>query len=189
MKLILKNCKIYGYDPNNFRVFDNDGKETKQYSVPLYVSDEDRDLLDSYIYGKVDNNADGEHIFYGKNKMPIPIFDPEKNKITDQINKVFIADVSILVDEFEDKKTGQNVRYSRCLGIKITSYIETEQPKITTSQPTTFDEIFGGETESAKPVDFSAMKTKEEIGQPSAVTPSSPETFQPTQPPIDDLPF
>jgi len=185
MKLILKNVKIYGFDPSNFRTFDNNGIESKQYSVPLYITDEDRLLIDSYIYGKVDNNSEGEHIFYGKNKQPIPVFDLEKNKITEPLNKVFMAEVSILVDEFTDKD-GNVVRYSRCLGIKYISDVENEQPKITTKSPTTFDEIFGGETGTAKPDDFSAIKT---IEQMNAVTPSPAETFEPTKPVIDDLPF
>lgn len=190
MKLILEKVKIYGFDPAIFRTFNNDGKETKQYSVGLYISQEQRELIDSYIYGKCETTKDGEILFYGKSKQPIPVFDPEKVRIEKPINEVFLADVSILIDEFTDSKTDMQVRYSKCLGIKYVCPIANEAPRIFTQEKfETFDEIFGGENETTKAPDFSAMKNPEEIGAQNAVTPSSQETFEPTIPPIDDLPF
>lgn len=148
MKLILKDVKIYGYDQNIFRTFVNEGKETKQYSVPLIITDEDKAKIDLYLYNKVSTNQDGENIFYAKNKQPIPIFDSEKNRITDPVNEVFIAEVSILIDEFTNQD-GESVRYTKTLGIKYIKKVENEQPKIAVPQKqyTEFDDIFADEEE------------------------------------------
>lgn len=149
MKVILKECKIYGYDAEIYRAFQNDGKETKQYSVALYISDADKAVIDSFLYQKVSVNADGENIFYGKAKQPIPIFDTEKVRITKPVNEVFLADVSILIDEFE--KDGENIRYSKCLGIKYLKKVENEEPKLPPKVYTDFDDIFADETELVIP--------------------------------------
>ena len=153
MKLILKDVKIYGYDKSICRTFNNDGKETKQYSVACYITDEDKAKIDTYLYNKVSTNQDGEHIFYGKSKQPIPIFTAEKQPISEPVNEVFIAEVSILIDEFEDKATGDTVRYSKCLGIKYIKKIENEEPKIFVPQRqyTKFDDIFADEEELTIP--------------------------------------
>jgi hypothetical protein len=150
MKVILKECKIYGYDNTIFKTFQNNGQETKQYSVALYISDADKAVIDSYLYGKVTPNAEGENVFYGKSKQPIPIFDAEKVKIEKPVNEVFIADVSILIDEFVGKD-GENIRYSKCLGIKYIKKIENEQPKLPAKTYTDFDDIFADETELVIP--------------------------------------
>lgn len=142
MKLILKNVKIYGYDQNIFRTFENDGK--KQYSVALYISDEDKAVIDSYLYNKVSVNQEGENVFYGKSKQIIPIFDTEKKRITEPVNEVFIADVSILIDEFTGHE-GETIRYSKCIGIKYLRKVENEQPKLPAKTYTDFDDIFGEE--------------------------------------------
>lgn len=150
MKVILKDCKIYGYDSSLFKTFTNNGQETKQYSVALYISESDKAIIDSYLYGKVTPNADGENIFYGKSKQPIPIFDAEKVKIDKPVNEVFIADVSILIDEFVGKD-GENIRYSKCLGIKYIKKVENEEPKLHAKTYTDFDDIFADETELTIP--------------------------------------
>ena len=149
MKLILKDVKIYGYDKSICRTFVNDGKETKQYSVACYITDEDKVKIDTYLYNKVTQNQDGEHIFYGKSKQPIPIFTAEKQPILDPVNEVFIAEVSILIDVFDDKATGDTVRYSKCLGIKYIKKVENEEPKIFVPKKeyNDFDDIFADEEE------------------------------------------
>lgn len=169
MKLILKNVKIYGFDSTIFRTFNNDGKETKQYSVALYISKEDKSEIDKYLYNKVNQNEEGEFIFYGKSKQPIPIFNTEKNKITQPLNEVFIADVSIIINEFENDK-GEKIRYSKCLGIKYLHKIENEQPKLPTRTYDNYDDIFSDE---------------EEIKLPE----SDIKSEKKTENPIDDLPF
>ena len=153
MKLILKDVKIYGYDKSICRTFNNDGKETKQYSVACYITEEDKAKIDTYLYDKVSTNNDGEHIFYGKSKQPIPIFTAEKEPILEPVNEVFIAEVSILIDEFEDKAKCETVRYSKCLGIKYISKVENEEPKIFVpiKEYNTFDDIFADEEELTIP--------------------------------------
>jgi hypothetical protein len=190
MKVILRKVKIYGFDPNIFRVFDNAGKETKRYSVALHISDEDRDLIDNYLFDKVSDNQDGEHVFYGKAKHPIPIFDAEKNRITIPINKVFIADVSILIDEFKPDDEDEPIRYSKCLGIHYISDIENEKPKIQQRNYESFDDIFADESEGAEPDTFSAITKKEAepIIQETEQGLTPPGTFEPTEF-TDDLPF
>jgi len=150
MKVILKDCKIYGYDSNLFKTFKNNGQETKQYSVALYITDADKAVIDSYLYGKVTPNADGENVFYGKSKQPIPIFDAEKVKIEKPINEVFMANVSIVIDEFV-RKDGENIRYSKCLGIKYIKKVENEQPKLPAKTYTDYEDIFADETELVIP--------------------------------------
>ena len=153
MKLILKDVKIYGYDKSICRTFPNDGKETKQYSVACYITEEDKEKIDTYLYNKVSTNQEGDHIFYGKSKQPIPIFTAEKQPILEPVNEVFIAEVSILIDEFEDKAKNEMVRYSKCLGIKYISKVENEEPKIFVpiKEYNTFDDIFADEEELTIP--------------------------------------
>jgi len=150
MKVILKDCKIKGYDSSLFRTFQNNGQETKQYSVALYITDADKAVIDSYLYGKVTPNEEGENVFYGKSKQPIPIFDAEKVKIDNPVNEVFIADVSILIDEFVGKD-GEKIRYSKCLGIKYIKKVENEQPKLPAKTYTDYEDIFADETELVIP--------------------------------------
>jgi len=156
MKIILRGVKIYGYDPNSFKEFNNEGKTTNQYSAPLYISQADRDLIDSYIYGKCETTKDGENLFYGKNKNPISVFDTEKVKIETPINEVFIADVSILIDEFKNKDGG-TIRYSKCLGIHYLSKVENEEPKIIVQEKyETYDAIFTEDIETKSSSVFDA---------------------------------
>ena len=189
MKIILRKVKIYGFDPKICRNFDNGGKIIKQYSIPLYVSEEDKKLIDTYLFDKVSKTQDGDFIFYGKSKQPIPVFDQEKKRIEAPINKVFIADVSILIDEFTPKNEyGEElepVRYSRCLGIHYISDIENEKPKIQSKEPETFDEIFGGEGEHQH------VTAKVEPTQPMYYTPPTYNTTLPVPSEVtnDDLPF
>ena len=152
MKLILKDVKIYGYDKNICRTFVNDGKETKQYSVACYITEEDKAKIDQYLYNKVATNQDGDFIFYGKSKQPIPIFTADKQPILEPVNEVFIAEVSILIDEFEGKD-GENIRYSKALGIKYISKVENEEPKIFVPKKeyNDFDDIFADEEELTIP--------------------------------------
>lgn len=142
MKILLEKVKIYGFDPNVFKTFTNNGFETKQYSVGLYISEEQKFLIDSYIYGKCETTKDGEILFYGKNKQPIPVFDQNKQKIEKPVNEVFLADVSILIDEFTDKQ-GSQVRYSKCLGIRYVSPVANEAPRVIVQEKyETYDDIF-----------------------------------------------
>lgn len=197
---VLKNVKIYGFDPT---IKDNYGYHT----VALYINEEQKNHIDSYIYGKCNMTKDGEIIFYGKNKQhPIQVLDADKNKIEKPINEVFFADVSILIDVFTPKPIDgieqEPKRYSKCLGIKYICPVANEQPKIVVQNKfETFDEIFGDDTaQPATTPDFSAMKTKEEIasGQsqyisepPMATQPmaTDPSIFEPTVGQTDDLPF
>lgn len=142
MKLILKNVKIYGFDPKIFREFENGNK---QYSVGLIISDEDKFKIDSYIFGKTNVNQDGENVFYGKSKTPIPVFDVEKKRIEKPINEVFLADVSILIDEFTPEGKDEPVRYSKCLGIHYIKSLEEGKVRLPQKTYNTFDDIFNEE--------------------------------------------
>lgn len=136
MKILLEKVKIYGYDPNIKDQFE-------KYSVGLYISEAQRNEIDQYIYGKCATTKDGEILFYGKNKQPIPVFDQNKQKIEKPINEVFLADVSILIDEFTDKQ-GSQVRYSKCLGIRYVSPVANEAVRVIVQEKyETFEEIFG----------------------------------------------
>ena len=184
MKLILKDVKIYGYDKSICRTFNNDGKETKQYSVACYITDEDKAKIDTYLYNKVSTNQDGEHIFYGKSKQPIPIFTAEKEPILEPVNEVFIAEVSILMDEFEDKAKNEMVRYSKCLGIKYIKKIENEEPKIfiPIKEYNDFDSIFEDEEELTIPAI--------QVQQDAIVAPLQPDPMNVNAGNAgDDLPF
>jgi hypothetical protein len=195
MKLLLEKVRIYGFDPKIFKTFD-DGK--KQYNVALYISEEQKKIIDSYLFNKVSETKDGEFLFYGRSKQPIPVFDPEKKKIEKPINEVFIADVSILIDEFapKPKYEGEEVtpmRYSKCLGIKYISPLANEAPRVIIQEKfETFDEIFGDAAATQgslfeptkKPDLYEAMKKPEELGKPEQAG-----TFEPTIPIEDDLPF
>jgi hypothetical protein len=189
MKIVLEKVKIYGFDPESFKTFTNNGKESKQYSVALYISQEQRNLIDSYIYGKCELTKDNEIVFSGKSKQPIPLFDPEKKKIEKAINKVFIADVSILIDEFTNKD-GETIRYSKCLGIKFISLVENEEPRIIAKNSyETYDQIFG-ESEKDNKNELSANIPKDDISQMFETKETDPitETFGEAEQ-IDDLPF
>jgi len=201
MKIVLEKVKIYGFDPESFKTFTNNGNETKQYSVALYISQEQRDLIDSYIYGKCELTKDNEIVFYGKSKQPIPLFDSEKKKIEKAINKVFIADVSILIDEFQerDKDTKElifnqdgspsMIRYSKCLGIKFISLVENEQARTSNREKyDTYDEIFGDDNSNS--IQKNEIKiTESEQNDLMSEPPVFDSTFEPTIPEGDDLPF
>lgn len=150
LKITLKDVKIYGLDPTIYKTFENDGKPTKQYLVPLYISESDKNVIDSYLYGKVSKNADGEFLFYGKSKIEIPVFNLQKERIKEPINEVFIADVALLIDEFVNN-VGENVRYSKCLAIKYKSKVENEKPKIQEKPLENYEDFFGDETEIKLP--------------------------------------
>lgn len=184
MKLILKDVKIYGYDKTICRTFVNDGKETKQYSVALYITEEDKAKIDQYLYNKVSVNQDGENIFYGKSKQPIPIFTAEKQPILEPVNEVFIAEVSILIDEFEDKATGETIRYSKCLGIKYVKKVENEEPKIFVPKKeyNDFDEIFADEEEITIPAPVASVVASTAPLEPDPMGVNAGN-------PINDLPF
>jgi len=192
MKLILRNVKIYGFDPTSYRNSEYDGKTSKQYNVPLYISENDKNLIDSYIFGKTSKNEKDEFVFYGTSKTPIPFFDETGKKTSKIINEVFLADVSILIDEFQKKnKSGELefeedgspriVRYSKCLGIRYISKIENEAPKIPPKSYDTYEDIFGGEdviqSDSVKKPIFKEVKN-------NLIEDVEPEESKP-----DDLPF
>jgi hypothetical protein len=188
MKLILKKVKIYGFDPESFKTFTNNGNETKQYSVALYISQEQRNLIDSYIYGKCELTKDNEVVFYGKSKQPIPLFDPEKKKIEKAIYKVFIADVSILIDEFTNND-GETIRYSKCLGIKFISLVENEQARISYRKKyDIYDEIFGDDNSNS--IEKNEIKiTETEQNDLMSEPPVFDSTFETETDEINDLPF
>ncbi len=182
MKIVLEKVKIYGFDPTAFKTF-ADGKT--QYSVALIISQKQRELIDSYIYGKCEITRDEEIVFYGKNKNPIPVFDQNRNKIEKPINEVFLADVSILIDEFE--KDGETIRYTKCLGIHYISPIANETPRIISKDNyVTFDEIFG---ESENNNQLSSNVPKDDIEQMFEAPKKQESIFEPTVPEMDDLPF
>ena len=192
MKILLEKVKIYGYDPNIFKTFTNNGVETKQYSVGLYISEEQKFLIDSYIYGKCETTKDGEILFYGKNKQPIPVFDQNKQKIEKPVNEVFLADVSILIDEFTDKN-GEQIRYSKCLGIKYISPVAGESTRVVSqTKYETYDEIFGGNEaqNDIRPNDpaHGLIKKEDYISEPPRVVVPEEQVYDPTANP-DDLPF
>ena len=186
MKLILKDVKIYGYDKEICRTFTNDGKETKQYSVACYITEEDKAKIDTYLYNKVTQNQDGDFIFYGKSKQPIPIFTAEKQPILQPVNEVFVAEVSILIDEFKDNKTGEIVRYSKCLGIRYIKKVENEEPKIFVPKKeyNDFDDIFADEEELTIPAHIAPVDTS------NGTAPLEPDPLNVNNGnPVDDLPF
>lgn len=169
-KIILRGVKIFGFDPEVFRTYENGAKVTKQYSVALYVTPEDKELIDSFLFNKVSQNEDGDNIFYGKSKQPIPVFDSAKNRIMKPLNEVFIADVSILIDEFTDAVKAETVRYSKCLGIKYVRKVENEQPKIPAKVYTDFDDIFSDETELFIPATPEPAPVATQVEQPVMFT-------------------
>lgn len=198
MKIVLEKVKIYGFDPSSFRV---DSYSKKQYSVCLYISQEQKETIDMWIldsFGKsyVSENRDGDLIFYGKNKQPIPVFDQNKVKIEKPINEVFIADVSILIDVFnkiDESGNEKSIRYSKCLGIKYLSPVANETPRIVVQEKyETFDQIFSEEEQK----DIFAAVTKIEPVIPvdcSQGTSAPGYDSQQQNPgyvlPNDDLPF
>jgi hypothetical protein len=194
MKILLEKVKIYGYDPNVFKTFTNNGVETKQYSVGLYISEEQKFLIDSYIYGKCETTKDGEILFYGKNKQQIPVFDQNKQKIEKPVNEVFLADVSILIDEFTDKQ-GSQVRYSKCLGIRYVSPVANEAVRVIVHEKyETYEDIFDEdktELEIQKNDPAPGLVKKEDYASRAPkLEPVVPEEtiYDPTAKP-DDLPF
>lgn len=193
MKLVLEKVKIYGFDPSICRVFTNDGVEKRDYSVGLYISGEQKALIDSYIFDKVAITKDGEFLFYGKNKQPIPVFDIAKNRIENPINEVFMADVSILIDEFQPKDKEYPVRYSKCLGIKYLSPVANETPRIVVQEKyETFDQIFSEEEQ--KDIFAAVTKTEPMIPVDCSQGTSAPGYDSQQQNPgyllpNDDLPF
>lgn len=194
MKILLEKVKIYGYDPNIFKTFTNNGVETKQYSVGLYISEEQKFLIDSYIYGKCETTKDGEILFYGKNKQPIPVFDQNKQKIEKPVNEVFLADVSILIDEFTDKQ-GSQVRYSKCLGIRYVSPVANEAVRVIVHEKyETYEDIFdadktASEIQKNDPA-LGLVKKEDYASQAPKLEPVAPKeaVYDPTAEP-DDLPF
>lgn len=187
MKILLEKVKIYGYDPNIKDQFD-------KYSVGLYISQEQRNEIDQYIYGKCATTKDGEILFYGKNKQPIPVFDQNKQKIEKPVNEVFLADVSILIDEFTDKQ-GSQVRYSKCLGIRYVSPVANEAVRVIVHEKyETYEDIFDADkTESEIQKNDLApglVKKEDYVSEAPKLEPVAPEEaiYDPTAKP-DDLPF
>ena len=165
MKLILKDVKIYGYDKN---IKDAYGK----FGTALYITDEDKSKIDQYLYNKVSTNQDGDFIFYGKSKQPIPIFTADKQPILEPVNEVFIAEVSILIDEFEGKD-GENIRYSKALGIKYIKKVENEEVKVFVPKKeyNEFDDIFADEEELTIPAPVAPVVTS------NGTAPLEPDTM------------
>lgn len=188
MKILLEKVKIYGFDPNIKDQFE-------KYSVGLYISEAQRSEIDQYIYGKCATTKDGEILFYGKNKQPIPVFDQNKQKIEKPINEVFLADVSILIDEFMDKKTDQQVRYSKCLGIRYISPVANEAVRVIVQEKyETYEDIFDADktaSEIQKNDPAPGLVKKEDYASeaPTLQPVTTAEAiYDPTAKP-DDLPF
>lgn len=177
------NVKIYGYDPNH------EPDQYGYYSVTIYISQEQKDFIDNFLFGKTDVTKDGEILYRAKSKKKIPFTDMSRNEINTGV-ETFIGDVSLLFDEFHDKEKDTDVRYIKPLMIRYKSLVPNEPVRIFIKQEFTYDDCFPEESnEPQTQPDFSAMRTKEEIVNQQAVTPSPASTFEPTIPPMDDLPF
>jgi len=178
---VFDNVKIYGYDPNH------EPDQYGYYSVTLYISQEQKDFINDFVYGKCDINKDGEIIYRAKSKKQIPLFDSLKNEIKTGVD-TFMANVSLLFDEFTNDKD-ETIRYIKPLAIKYIFLVPNEAVRIYVKEEfKSYDDCFPEESNEPKTQpDFSAMQKPGEIGQ--AVTPSAASTFEPTIPPMDDLPF
>lgn len=185
LKLTLRGVKIYGFDPTIYKIFDNDGKQSKQYSVMLSISLQDKETINSYLFNKVSETQDGEFIFYGKSKTEIPVFNSEtKERIKEPINEVFLADVVILIDEFTPEN-GDTLRYSKCLAIKYLSKIENEKPKIQAKPLENYEDFFDdGEVIDVVPEPVVAPQP---TPQPQGLQPLPKDSIATPNP--DDLPF
>ena len=185
LKLTLKGAKIYGFDPTIYKTFENDGKSTKQYSVMLAISLQDKQTIDSYLFNKVSENQDGEFIFYGKSKAEIPVFNAAtKERIKEPINEVFLADVVILIDEFTPEN-GETLRYSKCMAIKYLSKVENEKPKIQAKPLENYEDFFDdGEVIEVEPA---PAQTPQQTPQQQGLQPLPKDNL--ADPQIDDLPF
>lgn len=189
MKIVLEKVKIKYFNPKkgNKKVFD--GVESISYDVMLFISEQHKQTIDTYIYGKCETTKDGEILFYGKSKNPIPFFDQNRQRIEMAIIKPFFADVSILIDEFTDKKTGQPIRYSKCLGIKFVEFTGEESTFKEAETYETFDEIFG-DSENPAGKDIFQVLTKTENQIPVDCSQQTAAPIYNQMPPIENgLPF
>lgn len=183
MKIILDRVKIKYYNPSKGRESVYNGQTTVNYDVAIFVRPEHKTLIDTYLFKKCEPTKDGELLFYGRSKQPIPIFDQGRKKIEGVMTCPFWADVSVLIDDFK-KENSDPIRYSKCLGIKFLEY--TGEPSVIqqTEKFETYDEIFGTEANeiaSEPPQNFAGLVTKIEMQQPAF--------YQSTQPEGNDLPF
>lgn len=188
MKIVLEKVKIKYFDPKkaNKRVYN--GSEIVNYDVMLFISEEQKRLIDEYIYGKCELTKDDEILFYGRSKNPIPFFDQNKQKVENAITKPFFADVSILIDEFADKNTGIPVRYSKCLGVKFLEFTGEASTFRETETYETFDEIFG-DTGSKGVGSIEALIKKEDQLPVNVSGALSDPVYNPIPPIENDLPF
>jgi len=68
-KRVFSNVTIYGFDPNQ------EPNKFGQFQAALYISQEQKEFIDSFIYGKCETNRDGEIIYNARSKQKIPMFD------------------------------------------------------------------------------------------------------------------
>jgi hypothetical protein len=188
MKIVLEKVKIKYFDPKkaNKRVYN--GSEMVNYDVMLFISEEQKRLIDEYIYGKCELTKDDEILFYGRSKNPIPFFDQNRQKVENAITKPFFADASILIDEFADKNTGLPVRYSKCLGVKFLEFTGEASTFRESETYETFDEIFG-DAENKGVGSFEALAKKDNQLPVDCSSDSSAPTYNPIPPIENDLPF
>lgn len=192
LKLTLKGAKIYGFDPN---IKDKYGK----FGTQVSISEADKIQIENYLFGKVKENQDGEHLFDAKSRSEIFVFNKEKQPIKEPINEVFFADISILIDEFQSKDENNElefesdgspkmVRYSKCLAIKYLSKVENEKPKIQAKPLENYEDFFDdGEVIDVEPAPAPAP-TPQPTPQQQGLQPL-PKADSIEEPNPDDLPF
>ena len=178
LRFTLKNVKVLGFDPS---IKNKYGK----FSALSNISDEDADKINSFIFGKVAKNQDGENVFYLDSRTEIFIFDENKKRITEPINHTFLANASVLIDEFQSKDENKNLEYNDDGTPKIIRYIKTEAIKY-------ISEIKGEATKMVQRArdnydDFFA--DEEELTIPAISQPSPAESNQITDQVEGDLPF
>ena len=186
MKLILKDVKIYGYDPskecNKAEKISKNGKPFNVYSLRVKITEKDKNIIDQYLYNKVDVNAEGEFLFWlNKPFDPIPLFDSENKLSKEPINDTFIANVSL---ELEDKEhNGEIKRFCECKGIKFIKKSESETGSIIIQKrEEKYEDIFPDEEEITIPAT--------QVQQAATVAPLEPDPMNVDAGNAgDDLPF
>jgi len=173
-----ENVKIYGFDPNS------EPDQFGRYSAALYISQEQKEFIDSFVFGKCEVTKDNEIIYQARSKKPILFYDKDKNKITEAYTEgAFIADVSLLFDSFA-KDDGEIINYIKPIMIRFVSKIENTKVRIFVKEEFSYEDCFESDGENK------GLITKEEMNaasEPPATDPIT-ENFG-EAPSIDDSPF
>ena len=173
-----ENVKIFGFDPNQ------DPDQYGRYSVALYISQEQRDFIDSYIYGKCELTKDNEIIYIARSKKPILFYDNKGNEIKEAYNQnAFIADVSLFFDTFINDKD-ETISYIKPIMIRFISKIENIKAKIFVKNEFSYSDCFESEDEKNE-IKITETEQNDLMSEP----PVFDSTFEPTIPEGDDLPF